>query len=92
MNRSESRIQRVLKGDIYYIVWFDGNLINGRKASKEVKEKYDSDKIFSLNEFDKCIEYVNQLKNDHCDYSFHLEEWKEEEESIDHFTFKHFKH
>jgi hypothetical protein len=92
MLKTNTRIQRVLKGHIYYIIWFDGNLINGRKASKDVQKKYDDDKIFSLNEFDKCMEYISQLKNDHCDYSFHLEDWNEETESVDHFTFRHFKH
>ena len=85
-------MQRVLKDHVYYYVWFDGNLTNGRKASERVQNKYDSDKMFSLNEFNKCMEYINDLKMDHCDYSFLIEDWDENTDSVEHFVFKHFEH
>ena len=92
MQEVAKRLDRVLKDHVYYYVWFDGNLTNGRKASEEVQNKYESDKMFSLSEFDKCMEYINSLKKDHCDYSFRIEDWNEETEEIEHFVFRYFKH
>ena len=86
------RMERILKNHIYYYVWFDGNLVNGRKASEEVQNKYHSDVMFDLSEFDKCMEYINDLKKDHCDYSFRIEDWNEETEEVEHFVFKYYKH
>ena len=92
MKKENTRMQRVLKDHVYYYVWFDGNLVNGKRVSKEVQNKYESDKMFKLSEFDKCMEYINSLKKDHCDYSFRIEDWDEKTGSInEHFVFKYFE-
>ena len=85
------RMQRVLKDQVYYCVWFDGYLTDGRKASEEVRIKYDFDKNFNLSDFDECMDYINELKADHCDYSFRIEDWDEKTESAEHFVFKYFE-
>tara|TARA_Y100000401_G_scaffold57555_1_gene45559 strand:- start:571 stop:873 length:303 start_codon:yes stop_codon:yes gene_type:complete len=89
---SLERMQRLSKDHIYYCVWFDGNLIDGRKASEEVRIKYVPDKMFDLREFDECIKYIDELIADHCDYSFRIEDWDPKTESAEHFVFKHFEH
>ena len=91
MQEVAKRLDRVLKDHVYYYVWFDGNLICGRKASEEVQNKYESDKMFNLSEFDKCMEYVNSLRKDNCDYSLRIEDWNEDTESVEHFVFRHFE-
>ena len=50
------------KEHIYYMVYFDGMLASGRKASQKIRDMFDSDVTFKLNQFDKCIKYVNKLK------------------------------
>ena len=85
------RMQRLLKDQVYYCVWFDGYLTDGRKTSEEVRIKYDFDKKFSLSEFDKCMEYINSLRKDDCDYSLRIEDCNEETENAEHFVFKYFE-
>ena len=45
----------------------------------------------SVDEFDKCMEYVNSLRKDNCDYSLRIEDWNEDTESVEHFVFKYFE-
>ena len=87
------KMKMLIKGHIYYMVYFDGMLASGRKASKEIKNMFESDKTFELNEFEKCMEYVNKLRENKCDYAFYIEEWNEEDETIEHLIgFKWLKH
>lgn len=81
------------KEHIYYMVYFDGMLASGRKASQKIKDMFDSDVTFKLNQFDKCVEYVSKLRKNKCDYGFYIEVWNEEDESVEHpVHFRSLKH
>tara|TARA_R100000808_G_C2056169_1_gene89582 strand:+ start:40 stop:306 length:267 start_codon:yes stop_codon:yes gene_type:complete len=81
------------KEHIYYMVYFDGMLASGRKASQKIRDMFNSDTSFKLNQFDKCMEYVNKLRKNKCDYGFYIEIWNEEDESVEHpVHFRSLKH
>ena len=81
------------KGHIYYMIYFDGMLANGKKASQKIIDMFDSDVAFKLNEFDKCMKYVNKLRENKCDYGFYIEVWHEKDESVSHpMVFRSLKH
>jgi hypothetical protein len=79
-----NKMKKLRDGHIYYMVYFDGMLNNGGKAPKEIIDMFDSDVAFKLNDFNKCMDYVNKLSKHNCDYGFYVEVWNEEDESVKH--------
>ena len=88
-----NNMKRLKDNHIYYMVYFDGMLNNGNKASKNILDMFDSEEHFKLNDFNQCMDYVNELNQHNCDYGFYVELWNEKDESVEHpITFRNLKY
>lgn len=86
-------MKRLRKKHIYYMVQFDGLDVLGRMLPNETIDKFPTDETFELNEFDQCLKYVNSLRDVKADYAFYIEDWNEEDETIEHpVQFRYFNH
>lgn len=86
-------MKRLRKKHIYYMVQFDGLDVLGRKLPDGIGKKFEADQTFRLNEFDDCLKYVNSLRDVKADYAFFIEDYDEEDESINHpVQFSNFNH
>lgn len=86
-------MKKLRNNNIYYMIYFDGMLNNGRKAPRKTLDMFDSDVSFKLSDFNKCMNYVNKLSKHNCDYGFYVEVWNEEDTSVEHpITFRWLEH
>ena len=88
-----NNMKKLRDNNIYYMIYFDGMLNNGRKAPRKTLDMFDSDVSFKLSDFNKCMNYVNKLSKHNCDYGFYVEVWNEEDTSVEHpITFRWLEH